>query len=60
MYRARAESYGYYNFVKKYFNFKLNLLGKNHNTMDICMDLYFDYESGIREYNDSGKSSNSL
>ncbi len=52
MYRARAESYGYYNFVKKYFEFKLKILGNNHNTMDICMDLYFDYESGIREYKD--------
>jgi hypothetical protein len=37
-------------FVEREFNFKLNLLGKNHNTMEVCMDLYFDYESGIREY----------
>ena len=50
MYRARTESYGYFNFVKKYFNYKLKILGSKHNTMDICMDLYFDYENGIREY----------
>jgi hypothetical protein len=56
MYRARTDSYGYFNFVKKYFGYKSRLLeeqyGLKYNTMDICMDLYFDYENGIREYNE--------
>ena len=50
MYRKRAESYGYFNFVKKYFDFKLKLLGKNYSTMDICMDLYFDYPKIPKPY----------